>query len=42
MARADGERFTAALVNVIERDFWGQRAAAPADAPSSGGEHQAR
>ena len=42
LARADGERFTAALVNVIERDFWGQRAPAPADARPSGGGHQAR
>jgi hypothetical protein len=40
MRRADGERFTAALYEVIARDFWGQRASAatgqaPAAAPSA-------
>ena len=30
MRRADGERFTAALYRIIERDFWGPHAPAPA------------
>jgi hypothetical protein len=30
MTRADGERFTAALYGIIERDFWGPHAPAPA------------
>jgi len=28
MTRADGERFTAALYRIIERDFWGPAAGA--------------
>ena len=38
MTRADGERFTAALYGVIERDFWGPhaRAAAPAQQGTAG------
>ncbi|HEY2276543.1 MAG TPA: hypothetical protein VGH61_13640 [Steroidobacteraceae bacterium] len=33
MTRADGERFTAALWKIIQRDFWGPGASAPAVAP---------
>jgi hypothetical protein len=35
MTRADGERFTAALYRIIERDFWGPgvKAARPPAAP---------
>lgn len=42
MARADGERFTAALYKIIERDFWGANAAAgkpPALAPVAAAAH---
>ncbi len=35
MARPDGERFTAALYRVIQRDFWGPGAAEAAAAPRS-------
>jgi len=35
MIRADGERFTAALYRIIERDFWGPNAPAVAAAPAS-------
>jgi hypothetical protein len=33
MTRADGERFTAALWTIIQRDFWGPGAAAAAGGP---------
>jgi hypothetical protein len=40
MTRADGERFTAALYGIIERDFWGPGAsAAPAKAPAAAATH---
>jgi hypothetical protein len=35
MTRADGERFTAALCRIIQRDFWGPGASAAAGGPTT-------
>lgn len=40
MVRADGERVTAALYEIIERDFWGPRATLASSAPRRTASHQ--